>query len=110
MYFNKKNDRVGALFQGVFKSEYIDNDKYLRYIYAYIHLNCTKLKNIQWKTQSKNFLKQLKKFVAEYPYSSLQEYLSMNYNIINPKPFPVDKEDVCDYNSMVDDFSSQEKY
>src|SRR3989339_783003 len=45
MYFNKKNERVGALFQGVFKSQYINEDKYLRYIYAYIHLNPAKSKN-----------------------------------------------------------------
>ncbi|OGI90572.1 hypothetical protein A2911_00395 [Candidatus Nomurabacteria bacterium RIFCSPLOWO2_01_FULL_40_15] len=106
MYFNKKNDRVGALFQGVFKSQHIDNDRYLRYIYAYIHLNPAKLKKVEWKTQSKNFLSQLKKFIAEYSYSSLQEYLSENYKIINQKPFPTNKKNVCDYDSMINDFSN----
>jgi putative transposase len=105
MYFNKKNDRVGALFQGVFKSQHIDDDIYLRYIYAYIHLNPAKLKNSEWKTQPKSFLKELKKFVSEYPYSSLQEYLSKNYKIINPQPFPVDIKHICDYNTIIDDFS-----
>lgn len=105
MYFNKKNERVGALFQGVFKSQHIHSNVYLRYIYAYIHLNPAKLKNSEWKTQSKSFLNQLKKFIAEYPYSSLQKYLSENYKIINPKPFPVDKKHITDYSSMVDDFS-----
>jgi hypothetical protein len=52
MYFNKKNDRVGGLFQGVFKSQHIDDDTFFRYIYAYIHLNPAKLKNSKWKIQS----------------------------------------------------------
>lgn len=110
MYFNKKNDRVGAFFQGTFKSEHIDNDIYLRYIYAYIHLNPTKLKNSEWKTQPKNFLNQLKKFIAEYPYSSLKEYLSENYRIVNPKLFPVSKKHIIDYGSIVDDFSNFSKF
>ena len=104
MYFNKKNDRVGALFQGVFKSQHIDDDVYLRYIYAYIHLNPAKLKNSKWKIQPKSFLNQLKKFIAEYLYSSLQEYLSGNYKIIDHKPFPVDREQIVDYNSTVNEF------
>jgi len=106
MYFNKKNDRVGGLFQGVFKSQHIDDDIFLKYIYAYIHLNPAKLKNSKWKIQSKSFLNQLKKFVSEYPYSSLQEYLSENYKIVNPKPFPVEKENIINYNSTVDDFTN----
>src|SRR3989344_2464285 len=105
MYFNKKNDRVGGLFQGVFKSQHIDKNEYLMYIYAYIHLNPTKLKNSEWKTQPKSFLNKLKKFIAEYPYSSLQEYLSGNYRILNPKPFPMEKKDLIDHDSMIDDFS-----
>jgi len=109
MYFNKKNERVGALFQGVFKSQYINEDKYLRYIYAYIHLNPAKLKNSSWKAQSKSFLNQFKKFISEYSYSSMQEYLSFDYKIINPKPFPVNKKDICDYNTIVDDFSEENK-
>lgn len=105
MYFNKKNDRVGALFQGVFKSQHIDDDTYLRYIYAYIHLNPAKLKNSNWKTQPKSFLAKLKKFIAKYPYSSLQEYLSGNYKIINPNPFPVETSEITDYNLIINDFS-----
>ncbi len=104
MYFNKKNDRVGALFQGVFKSEHIDDDLYLKYIYAYIHLNPVKLENSKWQTQTKTFFLQLKKFIGKYPYSGLQEYLSKNFKIVNPKPFPVNKKEIGDYSTMVDDF------
>lgn len=107
MYFNKKNDRVGALFQGVFKSQHLNNDRYFRYIYAYIHLNPAKLKNPKWKTQSKKFMNTIKKFIAEYAYSSLREYLLENNKIINPLPFPADKKDICNYNTIVDDFRKE---
>ncbi len=105
MYFNIKNDRVGSLFQGTFKSKHIDDDIYLRYMYAYIHLNPAKLKNPDWKNQPKTFLSQLKKFIAEYQYSSLQEYISSDYKIINTELFPVDEKEICDYKTMVDDFT-----
>jgi len=39
MYFNKKNDRSGALFQGKFKSVHIDTDVYLQHLGVYINLN-----------------------------------------------------------------------
>lgn len=108
MYFNKKNDRVGSLLQGTFKSEHIGDDRYLRYMYAYIHLNPAKLKNSNWKQQPKAFLNQLKKFIATYPYGSLQEYISMDYKIIKPRLFPVSEKDICDYSTIVDDFSTEE--
>src|SRR4030042_2250974 len=39
MYFNKRHDRVGTLFQGVFKAAQIENDEYLLHLSRYIHLN-----------------------------------------------------------------------
>jgi len=38
-YFNEKYDRVGSLFQGVFKAEYIKKDKYLNYVVSYVNGN-----------------------------------------------------------------------
>lgn len=38
-YFNQKNDRSGALFQGTFKSKLIDNEVYFRKIFAYVNQN-----------------------------------------------------------------------
>ena len=49
MYFNKRYDRTGSLFQGVFKSVHADSDEYLKYLFAYIHLNPIKLINPEWK-------------------------------------------------------------
>ena len=39
MYFNRLHERNGALFQGRFKAKHLDTDNYLKYIFAYIHLN-----------------------------------------------------------------------
>ena len=38
-YFNKKEKRSGSLFQGTFKSKYIDSDGYLLYASVYVNLN-----------------------------------------------------------------------
>lgn len=39
MYFNKKYDRVGTLFQGRYKAALVENDMYLMHLSRYIHLN-----------------------------------------------------------------------
>lgn len=39
MYFNKKYNRVGSLFQGPYKSVMIENENYLLHLSRYIHLN-----------------------------------------------------------------------
>lgn len=39
MYFNKKYERVGSLFQGKFKAVLVDSEIYLLHLSRYIHLN-----------------------------------------------------------------------
>ena len=107
MYFNTKNDRNGALFQGPFRSTHADNDRYLQYLYSYIHLNPAKLQDPQWKERvgSKNALT---KFVESYPYSSYGAYLNNSHAITSPNEFPdyfSSKEDVM---SHITDWLAQE--
>lgn len=45
MYFNKKYDRVGQLFQGRYKAVLITNDSYLLHLSRYIHLNPSEYTN-----------------------------------------------------------------
>jgi len=71
MYFNKKYNRSGVLFQGRFKSEHVSNDRYLKYLYAYIHLNPAKLKNSKWRELANINTEELFLYVKNYPYSSL---------------------------------------
>ena len=42
MYFNRKYDRVGALFQGRYKSECVESDEYYMNVYRYILCNPVK--------------------------------------------------------------------
>lgn len=43
MYFNKKYDRVGSLFQGIYRAVLITDEKYLLHLSRYIHLNPSEL-------------------------------------------------------------------
>jgi REP element-mobilizing transposase RayT len=61
IYFNKKNKRVGHLWQGRFKSWYVTDDAYLYTLMCYIEQNPLKA----------NMVKELK----EYPYSSYHHFL-----------------------------------
>ena len=88
MYFNKKYERTGKLYEGVFKSTHAKNDGYLKYLYSYIHLNPAKLIDKNWKTSKNRNIANLLKYVFDYKYSSLQEYMNLKFKIKNSIPFP----------------------
>ena len=46
LYFNRKNKRVGPLFQGIYKAVAVDNENYLMHLSRYIHLNPIKIKEV----------------------------------------------------------------
>lgn len=75
MYVNKKNERSGNLFQGRFKAELADKDEYLKYLFAYIHLNPVKLIEPFWKERGIKDIKKAKEFLANYKWSSYQAYI-----------------------------------
>jgi len=56
MYFNRKYDKVGHLFQGRFKQKPVDKNEYLLYLSSYIHLNpivdglVERLEDYQWSS------------------------------------------------------------
>lgn len=75
MYFNNKNIRSGALFQGVFKSVHVDKDKYLKHLATYIHSNPLELRGHLWKENiSTKGLNDAMKFLKGYRWSSLSDY------------------------------------
>jgi putative transposase len=78
MYFNKKHRRNGALFQGVFKSVHAGEDRYLKYLISYIHLNPIKLIDSGWKENGIKNRKSAQTFLTRYPYSSYIDYAGTN--------------------------------
>jgi putative transposase len=91
MYFNKKYDRTGSLFQGTFKSQHVDSDEYFKYLYAYIHLNPVKLIDPSWKEKGIKDVKEAYEFVCAFQYSSLRDYVGENreaQKILNKECFP----------------------
>lgn len=88
MYFNKKYKRTGSLYEGTFKSVHIDTDRYLKYIYSYIHLNPAKLIDKNWKENKNRKTDVLLKYIFSYSYSSIKEYSESKFKILDIKPFP----------------------
>lgn len=66
-YFNKRYERVGNLFQDIFKAKHIDSDEYITYLSAYIHNNPSDPFN--------------------YAYSSLLNYLTATNDVLCNKDF-----------------------
>jgi len=91
MYYNKKYKRTGGLFEGKFKSQYLDNDRYLKYIFSYIHLNPIKLIQKDWKEVGIKNKKDTLMHLQNYKYSSYLDYLGIKRiqnTILNPETFP----------------------
>ncbi len=74
MYFNKRNERSGALFQGTFKAKHVDTDEYLKYLIAYIHLNPVKLIEPDWKETGIQDRKRAGEYLDSYKYSSYKDF------------------------------------
>src|SRR3990167_10503143 len=94
MYYNKKYERTGGLFEGKFKSQHLNTDRYLKYIFSYIHLNIIKIIDNLWKENGIRDLDGALKFLNEYQYSSYLDYLN---NFARPVSKIVNKKDFPDY-------------
>ncbi|OGE80345.1 MAG: hypothetical protein A2826_02725 [Candidatus Doudnabacteria bacterium RIFCSPHIGHO2_01_FULL_43_23] len=74
-YFNKKNDRVGSLFQGRYKSVHIKNDQQLFYIPHYIHLNPLDLKYPEWREKKVGSISSSVSYLESYRWSSYLDFI-----------------------------------
>jgi len=74
MYFNVKHSRNGALFQGTYRSKHVAGDEYLKYLFAYIHLNPVKLIDPTWKENGIVDRGNAKRYLEGYRYSSYGDY------------------------------------
>ncbi|PIU03598.1 hypothetical protein COT44_02260 [Candidatus Shapirobacteria bacterium CG08_land_8_20_14_0_20_39_18] len=85
-YYNTKEDRVGPIFQGLFKSVYVESDEQLVHLSRYIHLNPV----------SSSLIKPEE--LENYPWSSFPEYLNLS------------KTNICNTQPVLSLFSSVNKY
>ena len=91
MYFNKRHDRSGRLLEGIFKATHVDNDEYLKYLFAYIHLNPIKLIDPSWKDYGIKDRESALNYLTNYQFSSYLDYLGENRGeklILNRESFP----------------------
>ena len=102
MYFNRKRERTGSLFEGKFKARHSADDDYLKYLFAYIHLNPVEHIEPAWKENGIKNMRKAKTYLEEYYYSSYQDYLGVTRGvsiILNRSAFP-------DYFSKKNSFAS----
>jgi len=91
MYFNTHNSRSGALFQGTFKAEHVDNDRYMSYLIAYIHLNPIKIIQPTWKEEGLKDKQSAHEYIDKYRYSSYLDFYGIQRpqsNILTPGSLP----------------------
>lgn len=100
MYFNTKNNRTGALFQGRFKAVSVDRDNYFLYLINYIHLNPIELIEPEWKEKKILNGEKAKDFLENYRWSS---YL----DCIGIKNFPsvINKTIIMEYFKTAESYS-----
>jgi len=92
MYYNQKYKRSGSLFEGKFKSQHANNDRYLKYLFSYIHLNPVKLIDSKWKENGIKNIQKTFDFLDSYEYSSYLDYVTPEARpqgiILKVKAFP----------------------
>lgn len=106
MYFNRKNDRSGTLFQSKFRAQLIDENNYLKYMFAYIHLNPIKLIESGWDKKTLDVNKVLK-FLGSYTWSSYLSYLGKRTEdfILNKGAFPQYFEHAEEFEDFIKNFT-----
>jgi len=109
MYVNKQYQRTGPLFSGRFKAQHVTDDAYLKYLFAYIHLNPVKLIDSEWKENGIRDKRLAQKYLDEYEYSSYREYTEGNTllgSILQKDVFPEYFAKNADFKTYVKDWLS----
>mgnify|MGYP001583263844 CR=1 FL=1 len=86
MYFNKKYDRVGSLFQGPFKAVPVEEETHLEYLLVYVNvINPGQLIESNLKEEGIKNKKEIMNFAKSYLWSTHKEYLQTRDSIIIDK-------------------------
>lgn len=109
MYFNTKYKRTGGLYEGPFRAIHANTDEYLKYLFAYIHLNPVKIIDPEWKENGIADREVAKEYLSKYIYSSYPEYVGISrkeWKILNRVAFPEYFADSQDFQGFVDEWLS----
>ena len=101
MYFNKRYERVGSLFQGRFKAVHVDNDAYLKNLLVYVNVvNPAEFIEPNFKEEGLKDIESVMSFTKNFVWSTNQEYLGLRDSPIVDKgivstlfPTPAEYED-----------------
>lgn len=108
MYFNKRHERRGTLFEGPFRAQHARRDEYLKYLFAYIHLNPIGIIDSGWKEHHIQDKNTAERFIETFQYSSFLDYrgggVRRQEAILNKLAFPEYFEKVRDFNEYVGDW------
>lgn len=107
MYFNKKKERTGALFEGPFRATHVDEDTYLKHLLAYIHLNPVALVEPKWKESGIQNREVALEHLNDYRFSSYLDHskIARTENLIlNFEPFPEYFENEKDFETHIQDW------
>ncbi len=109
-FFNLKHSRSGALFQGRYKIKWIDNDRYGRYIQAYIPLNALDGVTHEWREAGIKDKKKSLAILKSHPWSSFSSYTDQNKfpGIINPSFIYHFFEDINEFQNFVLSWSADD--
>lgn len=87
-YFNEKYERVGALFQGRYKSVAVKTEEHFVHLPYYIHLNPLDLFAPEWRNREIRDHKKALKFLESYRWSSHHDYLGKkNFPSVTQREF-----------------------
>jgi len=109
MYFNKRSHRKGTLYEGPYKFQHVSEDRHLKYLLSYIHLNPVKLIDLKWKENGIKDRRKAENFLEDYEYSSYLDYKGIvrsQNKILNTSVFPEYFQTVKDFNQEINNWLS----
>ena len=107
LYMNKKYDRTGPLMCRPFRAKHVDSDAYLRWLFAYIHLNPLDSFESGWREKGIRDAAGARKFLQEYRFSSYPDYfgnLRTESCILNTDALPIDTGDLEDPAQLIAEY------
>lgn len=105
-YFNKKYERVGALFQGRYKQVLVTDETHFLHLPFYIHFNPLDLSYPEWRENEISSPEKALEFLKSYRWSSHLDYLGIkNFpSVLNGKLLKEILGDGKDYKKLVENY------